>query len=55
MGAAERSLALAERLALDVGYRSRLFCEMPEKAVIPRITRAKKSAKVTFESKNCAK
>jgi glycosidase len=43
MGAAERSLNLTVKLAHDVGYRSRLFCEIPEKAVIPRTPRAKKS------------
>ncbi len=42
-GAAERSLALAATLARDVGYRSRLFSELPEKTLKPRRSVGKKS------------
>ncbi|MFZ2949987.1 MAG: alpha-amylase family glycosyl hydrolase, partial [Desulfuromonadaceae bacterium] len=36
MGAAERALALGAKLAQDVGYRSRLFAELPVKVVTRR-------------------
>lgn len=42
MGEAERSLNLGVKLAQDVGYRSRLFVELPEKAVSRRTSGVKK-------------
>ena len=33
MGEAERAISLGVKLAQDVGYRSRLFVELPEKGV----------------------
>jgi len=44
MGEAERALALGAKLAQDVGYRSRLFMELPEKVVTKRVLRDKKPA-----------
>ncbi len=41
-GAAERTLGLAVTLARDVGYRSRLFSDLPEKALKPQQPRGKK-------------
>jgi glycosidase len=42
LGAAERSLGLASKLAHDVGYRSRLFAELSDKTVILPTSRPKK-------------
>ena len=36
MGRAERAISLSSKLAQDVGYRSRLFSELPDKAVVRR-------------------
>lgn len=44
MGAAERALRLGTKLAQDVGYRSRLFAELPEKAISRRTPTVKKTA-----------
>ncbi|MGB9082241.1 MAG: alpha-amylase family glycosyl hydrolase, partial [Desulfuromonadaceae bacterium] len=45
MGAAERSLCLGVKLAQNVGYRSRLFVELPEKVAIKRPPLVKKLVK----------
>jgi hypothetical protein len=42
MGEAERTLHLGITLAQDVGYRSRLFAEQPEKVISLRVPRVKK-------------
>ncbi len=42
MGESERGIALGVKLAQDVGYRSRLFVELPEKAVTRRTLKTKK-------------
>jgi hypothetical protein len=44
MGEAERSICSGVKLAQDVGYRSRLFVDLPEKAVIQRASKGIKSA-----------
>ena len=44
MGGAERAICLNVKLAQDVGYRSRLFSELPEKAAVRRTPRVKKPA-----------
>ena len=44
MGEAERSIITGAKLAQDVGYRSRLFVELPEKSVQLRVPKVKKSA-----------
>jgi hypothetical protein len=45
IGAAERAIRLGAKLAQDVGYRSRLFAELPEKAVARRTPPVKKQVK----------
>jgi glycosidase len=45
MGEAERAIALGAKLAQDVGYRSRLFMELPEKVVAKLAPRDKKQVK----------
>jgi len=45
MGEAECALYLGAKLALDVGYRSRLFAELPEKVVSKRPPLVKKQVK----------
>ncbi len=42
MAEAERAITLGVKLAEDVGYRSRLFVELPEKAVVKRTSPVKK-------------
>jgi len=42
-GWAERAISLNVKLAQDAGYRSRLFLELPEKAVVRRTPRVKKT------------
>lgn len=44
MGEAERAINLGTKLARDVGYRSRLFVELPHKVVSRRAPGAKKPA-----------
>jgi hypothetical protein len=43
MGEAERAISLGTKLAQDVGYRSRLFAELPEKIISRRAPRPKKA------------
>ena len=43
MGEAERAINSAVKLARDVGYRSRLFVELSEKATVPLTPRIKKT------------
>jgi hypothetical protein len=45
MGEAERAVSLGVKLAQDVGYRSRLFVELPEQAVVKRAPLVKKQVK----------
>jgi hypothetical protein len=45
MGEAERAISLGVKLAQDVGYRSRLFAELPEKVVARRAPLVKKQEK----------
>jgi hypothetical protein len=46
MGEAERAITLIIKRAQEVGYRSRLFTELPEKIVVRRSPRIKKPVAV---------